>query len=99
MVIARNTSAAPAAAPGAARRKVISHSARAGERPRLRAMFSSSTGAWAMPARRLTRARGKNINRYASSTVKVVWYIGRAKWIVTVTSASATIMPGKELVM
>ena len=28
-----------------------------------------------------------------------VWYSGRAKWMATVTSASAVTMPGSELVM
>ncbi|MNE93673.1 hypothetical protein D3C80_1915520 [compost metagenome] len=63
LAIARNTSAAPAAAPGAARRSVVLHNAAAGERPRLRATFSNSTGAWAIPARRLISARGINISR------------------------------------
>ena len=37
----------PAAAPGAASRTVVGHSARAGVLPRLAAACSSSTGTWA----------------------------------------------------
>ena len=61
LVMPSETSAMLAATPGAASRMVTSHSACAGERPRLAAASSSSTGAWAMLARRLINASGRKI--------------------------------------
>jgi hypothetical protein len=70
----------PAAAPGADRRIVVDHSALSGRRPRLDAARSSSTGACAIDARRLTsdaRQRTDDIIASLEQALQRTWRADR----------------------